>query len=546
MLDAIAEFAPGRVTWEFLRPATLNALVARLDDQSKPPVDILHFDGHGLFRQLRPEDVAKEPALYGKTVLSELQRECQLRQGGATDQPVGMGFLLFETADRQPHYVAAVDLSENLFQAQVGLVVLSACQSATLDDGGDPLASVAGKLTTTGIPAILAMTHAVLVPTTKALFGHFYQKLAQGRPLSLALDDARAFLANNPDKYEVQRGDRRQPLQLRDWFVPTLYHSGNDGALLTSEPPTAPEPATRHNLRPRHEVGFFGRRRELWQIECWLSEGTRRLSITGFGGQGKTELALEAGRWLLRTGLFEAAVFVDYTAVQGEDALAVAISTIGAVLRASLIDATAVTEALRTTSTLLILNNLEMVADAPLRELLDAAVAWSTAGGSRLLLTSRAPEFNHPDYRVEGTLKHRRLALSGLGSAAYPDDAIAWFEALSKLPPAPTIRPPKREELVPLFDRVGFHPLSLAVLAQQLKTQRASQLDERLAAILATEVPAGMVIEGTPRSLIASLQLSLERLTDAARHAVRRLGARRQPALSALPPHPCPPALGTT
>ena len=36
--------------------------------------------------------------------------------------------------------------------------------------------------------------------------------------------------------------------------------------------------------------------------------------------------------------------------------------------------------------------------------------------------------------------------------------------------------------------------------------------------------PAAIVIEGTPRSLVASLQLSLELLDDAARHAVRRLG----------------------
>ncbi|MCE7985972.1 MAG: CHAT domain-containing protein [Caldilinea sp. CFX5] len=524
VLDAIAEFAPGRVTCEFLRPATLNALVARLDDASQPPVDILHFDGHGIFRHLREEDVTQEPALYGKTVLSELQRERQLRKGGAADQPVGMGFLLFETAERKAHYVAAADLSENLFQAQVGLVVLSACQSAALDEGGDPLASVAGKLTTTGIPAILAMTHAVLVPTTKALFGHFYEKLAQGRPLTAALDDARAFLANNPDKYEVQRGDRRQLLQLRDWFVPTLYHSGHDGALLTTAATTTAAPAPRHNLRPRHEAGFFGRRRELWQIECWLSEETRRLSLTGFGGQGKTELALEAGRWLLRTGMFARAVFVDYAAVQGEEALGVAISTIGATLGESLLDAAAVTTALAAAPTLLILDNLEALPPAPLRELLDAAATWSTTGATRLLLTSRTPDFDHPAYRVEGTRHHRRLSLSGLGSAAYPDDALDWFGALYGLPPAPTVRPPTRAELIRLFDQVAFHPLSIAVLVGQLKTQRASHLADRLAAILATTAPAGAVAEGTPRSLVASLQLSLERLDDAARHAVRRLG----------------------
>ena len=49
VIDALEEHAPGRVTYEFLRPATLNALVERLDDTRKLPVDILHFDGHGVF-----------------------------------------------------------------------------------------------------------------------------------------------------------------------------------------------------------------------------------------------------------------------------------------------------------------------------------------------------------------------------------------------------------------------------------------------------------------------------------------------------------------
>ncbi|NJM12290.1 MAG: hypothetical protein HC889_10735 [Synechococcaceae cyanobacterium SM1_2_3] len=49
VLDAVDEHAPGRITVEFLRPATLDALLDRLDDADKPAVDILHFDGHGVF-----------------------------------------------------------------------------------------------------------------------------------------------------------------------------------------------------------------------------------------------------------------------------------------------------------------------------------------------------------------------------------------------------------------------------------------------------------------------------------------------------------------
>ena len=535
VLDALEKHAPGRVTWEFLRPATLNALVERLDDDTKPSVDILHFDGHGVFRQVSEEDAEKDPGLFGKSILSEIQRERQVRGDGAAGKRVGIGFLVFEREDGSKHLIPAEDLADNLYRSKVGLVVLSACQTAALDAQGDPMASMAGRLTATGIPAILAMTHAVLVPTTRMLFGKFYESLARGRGIATALDDARTYLANNPEKYEVRRGDRRQMLELDDWFLPALFHGGADSPLLTKvafrsakdapDATFAERKATKHNLRPTHEAGFFGRRHELWDIACWFAaEETRRISITGFGGQGKTELAMEAGRWLVRTGRFERAVFVDYSQVQAADARSVAVSTMSSVLEQSLSDADAATEALRKTPTLVILDNLEAVSADALNELLTAAVAWSCAGDSRVLLTSRIPDFGHPDYRIEGTRIHRRIALEGLGSAAYPEDALGWFGELSKLPPDPSVPPPKRDELIELFDRVKFHPLSICVLAQQLKTRTAKKLGERLEQILSEAATSGIAVEGTPRSLIASLELSLERLSERERHAVRRLG----------------------
>ena len=94
-------------------------------------------------------------------------------------------------------------------------------------------------------------------------------------------------------------------LELEDWFLPALFSSSN-AALLNAKPKAKlpPPVASKSNLRAEQEAGFFGRRRELWEIERWFAvDKTRRISITGFGGQGKTELALEAGRWLMRACL---------------------------------------------------------------------------------------------------------------------------------------------------------------------------------------------------------------------------------------------------
>jgi len=532
VLDALEDQAPGRFTIEFLRPATLNALHERLDDETKPSVDILHFDGHGVFQEVSEEDAKKAPGLFGKSVLSEIQRERQSR-GDQASAAVGIGFLVFEREDGDKQLVSAADLGDNLYQSKVMLVVLSACQTAALgEDSQDPMASVAGRLTTTGIPSIIAMTHSVLVATTRMLFGKFYQNLARGRGLASSLDKARIHLANNPDRYEVQRGDQRAMLKLEDWFLPALFHGGANSALLTNKEADLASSDSRRQrgrdigfLQDEHEAGFFGRRRELWDIERWFAvEGTRRISLTGFGGQGKTELAMEAGRWLTRTGLFEKAVFVNYAQIQTDDVLTVATNAMGAVLDQTFSHADEATDALAQTPTLLILDNLETVSDEALQGLLDAAVVWSEAGRSRVMLTSRKSAFNHADYRTEGTRKHRQIALEGLGNAASPDDAIDWFAALSKLPPAANVPPPSRDALIALFDRVQFHPLSIAVLAQQLKDRTAKTLGERLEALLQEDALSAIAVDGTPKSLIASLQLSLERLTEEERHAVRLLG----------------------
>ena len=550
VLDAIDQYAPGRVTHEFLRPPTLDALVERLEDRSQPAVDIVHFDGHGIFDREGnlPNRVAAAARITSIPRLEELlrQKTTHLSAPPDPDCPPNMGYLLFEKPDGGTHFVSAQRLGENLHRRQVALVILSACQSATVgekppDKDGQaehatdapveqPMGGVAARLTATGIPSVLAMTHSVLVATTRLLFGQFYKELARHKAIGEALDNARRHLFNHPERYEVQRGSNRIPLKLYDWFLPALYQPGVDGALLNPGEGSRPAPEA---TRPRTQLpkppdgGFFGRKRDLWEIERGFAGPTRRITLTGFGGQGKTALAREAGSWLTRTGLFQAAVFVDYSRVQAADAVAVATSALGTMLDQSFPNADAATAALQDTPTLIILDNLEALAPAALHELLDAAVPWSEAGGSRVLCTTRRPDFGHADYRVEGTRDHRRIRLDGLGTCQAPDDALEWCGELMKLPPEPTVPPPKREPLIRLFDRVQFHPLSIRVLAQQLKTRPMAEVRTRLDQLL-TQLGAGVSpgadpAEDTPAGLLASLELSLDRLDAAARHVLPRL-----------------------
>jgi tetratricopeptide (TPR) repeat protein len=309
-------------------------------------------------------------------------------------------------------------------------------------------------------------------------------------------------------------------LELEDWFLPALYQNGADKPLLKKQKKTdtlPPKPEPLHNLPKQQESGFFGRSKELWQIErAFAVEKCRRYSITGFGGQGKTALALEAGRWLLRTKLFERACFVSYAAYQGCDPVSMAISTMSVALQESLVDAAAAEASLKRIPTLLILDNLESLADnGKLGELLDAAALWSEAGASRVLLTSRQPDFVHPSYPLAGSYAHRHLPLQGLRE----DDAVAWFDELRRLPPKSRLKRPRRDVLINLFRQVGFHPLSISLLAQQLKERGLADVGERLEALLALQP-----LNREDRSLLASLELSIERLPEQCQAWLPRLG----------------------
>ncbi len=504
VMDAILQEAVGRIEVEFLRPATLDALVERLEDDRLPAVDIIHFDGHGAFDT--------DGRLHERAKLTNpgLTKDGEVGGGG-----INTGYLVFEDQEGKSAPITAETLGDMLNRQKVGLMVLSACQSATVA-GEDALGSVAARLNHAGIPSVLAMSYSVLVTTSRQLFAKFYQRLARGEAIGTALDSARRDLYLNKERGERQRGQERIILKLQDWFLPALYQAGKDTPLLTRTRTPTPQPQPQpHNLPPLKEAGFFGRSRELWWIERAFIQGTRRISISGFGGQGKTTLAIEAAYWLCRTGLFERACFMSYSNYSGAD-------PVGYFLRNVLKDITGqncfdietATQAIAAQPTLIILDNLETLQPRAIQHLLTVAKTCSETGKTRLLLTSRTPDFNHPDYATAGSLKHLSLPLKGLGTEKYPDDAIAYFQQLMKLPPAPQLPQPKRNTLVNLFKLVNFHPLSIQLLAHKLKTRRPAELGQRLEAL----------ISQTDNPLIASLNLSLERLDAEAQKLLPRLG----------------------
>lgn len=503
VMDALAESNISQIEVEFLRPATLTNLTQRLNNKDLPAIDIIHFDGHGYYNEKKQQ-----------------------------------GYLLFESSPNpdnpsaiddptagQRHEVSAALLSKKLVPHQIALVVLSACQSATI--GNEPFGSVAAGLTDQGVPTVLAMVYSVLVQSTRQLFAAFYSELAKGQGIGAVLDHARQAMAQYNQRGKKRRGEGEIELTLQDWFVPALYQASNDSALLKSPPaplfqrgePDESSPLCKRgvrgdlsNLPKLQAAGFFGRSRELWQIERWFVQGVERITITGFGGQGKTYCAIEAAHWLLRTDLFDSVCFVDFSRYQGLDALRYSMNELGVLLDTTLQDQNTVPPILQTRRLLWVWDNLESLAAETLDELLTVAVQWSAH--SWFLFTTRQHRFTQADY-AESNPKHQYLDLDGLAET----DALAYFNQLWQTAPPPEQPYPTRYQLITLFNKVAFHPLSIGLLAQQLKTRTIAELGERLEALLLCE-PKG----SEDKSLLASLKLSLERLPPEQRELVKRLG----------------------
>jgi tetratricopeptide (TPR) repeat protein len=280
LLDATEQLGRESLAVEFLYPPTLQALRARLAAQDRH-VQVVHFDGHGEYRQ-----------------------------------ETGCGYLHFEHADGSLHLVPASEFAALLREGHVALAILDACESARAD-GPDPLGSVGLAVAESGVQGVLAMQFRVLAHATRCFFRAFYRELLAGRSLSHATQLARMALYEAPERQV--RSLRNETVPVADWFVPALYLRGEGPTLLEGSLP--PEVASAHR-----EAACFGfptcapllsRDAELWRLERLLREH-RVVVLHGMRGQGKTTLAVEAARWLTHIGLVRQAVYVDFDGGGGD------------------------------------------------------------------------------------------------------------------------------------------------------------------------------------------------------------------------------------
>src|SRR5437016_3685741 len=277
---------------------------------------------------------------------------------------------------------------------------------------------------------------------------------------------------------------------------------------------------------PRY--GFSGRAYELLQIERCLLHG-QLVVMHGFGGVGKTALVREIADWLTRTRMYDAASFVSFE--HGGDA-ATLLSALGTFLgiydghynpnetKAALAK---IEPALKQKHTLVIADNLESIfpaGDAPLEaavrtQLWEVLLKLSQMGAG-VLLTTRDTAFGDGKMAPGKHVAH--LALAGL----HPEDAYALATRLLEYLGIDRAKAPYAE-LRDLLNQLDHHPLAIQLVLPALgaSSLTLAQLTADFSSLL--DHFADDTETGRNRSLLASLDYSLRRLSQAQRALLPRL-----------------------
>ncbi|HEY4640470.1 MAG TPA: tetratricopeptide repeat protein [Thermoanaerobaculia bacterium] len=511
LVDA-TESLGGLVQLRLLDPPTLPALREELDRarRARMPYHVIHFDGHGVY-----------------------------------DRHAGLGALCFEDPQdvekldgRRHEIVDTRKLGELLSEHRIPLVFLEACQTAMSDKASE---SVASELLKVGVASVVAMSHSVLVETARRFVSVFYRELAAGRRVGDAMLAGQRNLKDESFRGHVLGED---DLHLHDWFVPVLYQEQADPQLFRATPARQTREDTLKALQTRlgalpepPQTGFIGRSRELLSLQRLLrANGKGRYAVVrGQGGEGKTALAVEFARWMVRSQQMRRAAFVSVES--HSNALAV-LDAVGQQLVAKYsvaafkdIDAAIqpVERALKEQSTLLVIDNMESIllppyvetspalaadARADLEAILALCARLNAIGETRLVFTSREP-LPTP---FDGERNRREL------HRLDRDDAVAFVERVLNVEGQGTgaAANAARESIEQLVDAVNCHARTLTLLAPSLRQQGADAT--RLSLTQLMEEMEQRYPGNREQSLYASVALSLQRMSPENRERARVLG----------------------
>jgi tetratricopeptide (TPR) repeat protein len=403
------------------------------------------------------------------------------------------------------------------------------------------------------VASVVAMSHSVLVETSKRFVKAFYGELAKGQRVGQAMLAGQRELHIDPS-----RGQRYGigELTLADWFVPVLYQEEDDPQLFQAIPAPQTQKDLKARLRKRlgevpeepRVTGFVGRSRDLLALERLLRQ-ERWAVLRGQGGEGKTALAAELARWLVHSQQVDRAAFVSVELCSHEGAVLDALGRqlVGGDYSAAKFASPEqallpIERALGEQPTLLVIDNMESVLlppylDTPellseaaaeeLQAILELAHRLLRAGDTRIVFTSR--QALPAPFDAERQRRELRQLERGDAVALIERSLSAGDSDAAGAPQGAGALNAHREEIDALVDAVQGHARTLVLLGPELRSRGVAATQAALVALMEQmqRQVADLPAEDPRRreqSLFASVELSLRRLSAENRERVRVLG----------------------
>jgi hypothetical protein len=455
---------------DILRPPTFDQLREHLREHPGY-YHVLHFDGHGA---------------YG--------------EGGGHPSPhqfrASQGCLVFEDKNFAPDPKSARDLSALLHEYAVPVVVLNACQSATLDDQAqDAFATVATALLQSGMRSVVAMAYSLYVSGAQVFLPEFYRRLFESGSVAEGVRAGRQQMLA-----QKKRMSARGPYPLEDWLLPVVYQQAplDFGFARQAKLETRESRLPQEVLEHREAYGFIGRDGPILEMERALQRNTPCILVQGLGGVGKTTLARGFLRWLDETGGLDRALWFDFRDIRTAEYVLnrTGEASYGENFGVQKNKLELLAHALGQVRVLMVWDNFESAAENlttddrdELGRFLDAI--RGTRG--KVIMTSRSEElWLGPTRRVE-------LRLSGLEG----EERWEYCESILRELGLKVNR--DDPQLQKLMDQLGGHPLAMRVVLPKLEHMSAAKVGEALRTNIAE---LGLNEQEEQGCLFATLRLS--------------------------------------
>ena len=266
---------------------------------------------------------------------------------------------------------------------------------------------------------------------------------------------------------------------------------------------------------PHETTSFVGRRNDAGKIRQLLG-GSRLVTLTGFGGVGKTRLALHVASGLRRA--FADGVYLVALAAVGDPALIAqtVVATLGLQARGPRPAVDALADYLREREVLLVLDNCEHVIEA-VAEFADTSL--SRCPRLRILATSREP------LRIAGETGYAVAPLSVPGrEASGPSSLLLAFEAVGLfIERARTVQPDFElsdvncAAVAEICSKLEGIPLAIELAAVRLRTMSPAELAGNLTGRWAILTRGSRTAPDRQRTMAGCIEWSYELCSEVER-----------------------------